>query len=203
MKRDVNWLYRQQRDQFVKKARKFNYRSRAVFKLQEIDQKYHLIKPGQTIFDLGAAPGSWSQYMSRKIRSNGKIIAVDILDMQPIKSVKFIRGDFSDERVYKQCLLQIDKHQANLVISDMAPNLTGIRDTDQARSLYLAELVVEFSCHVLRSQGSMVIKLFQGNGADRFKRELYEKFQRVTVCNPHASRDSSREFYILAQGYEV
>ena len=203
MKRDANWLSRQQQDQFVKKARKFNYRSRAVFKLQEIDEKYHLIKPGQIIFDLGAAPGSWSQYISQKVGSNGKVIAVDILDMQPIKSVQFIQGDFSEESVYEQCLSQIDNHQADLVISDMAPNLTGIRDVDQARSMSLSERVLDFSRHVLRSQGDIVIKLFQGKDTDKFKTELSEKFQRVTVCKPNASRDSSREFYILARGYKV
>ncbi len=203
MKRDANWLSRQQQDQFVKKARKFNYRSRAVFKLQEIDEKYHLIKPGQIIFDLGAAPGSWSQYISQKVGSNGKVIAVDILDMQPIKSVQFIQGDFSEESVYEQCLSQIDNHQADLVISDMAPNLTGIRDVDQARSMSLSERVLDFSRHVLRSQGDIAIKLFQGKDTDKFKTELSEKFQRVTVCKPNASRDSSREFYILARGYKV
>ena len=203
MKRDANWLSRQQQDQFVKKARKFNYRSRAVFKLQEIDEKYHLIKPGQIIFDLGAAPGSWSQYVSQKVGSNGQVIAVDILDMQPIKSVQFIQGDISEKSVYERCLSQVDNHQADLVISDMAPNLTGIRDVDQARSMSLSERVLDFSRHVLRSQGGIVIKLFQGKDTDKFKTELSEKFQRVTVCKPDASRDSSREFYILARGYKV
>ena len=202
-KSSKKWLKEQQRDPYVKQAQRSQYRSRAVYKLEEIDQRYRLFKPGQQVVDLGSAPGSWSQYASERVGSAGNVIAVDILSMEPIAGVNFILGDFTETPVYEKLLEQLDGSKADLVISDMAPNLTGIKDTDQARSIYLVELAYDFAQQVLIPGGSLLLKLFQGTGADTFRKEIMDKFQKVTVCKPKASRDSSREFYVLAQVYKV
>lgn len=202
-KRSKQWLQVQQRDQYVKQARQSHYRSRAVFKLQEIDQKEKLFHPGQAVVDLGSAPGSWSQYVSERIYPQGKLIAVDILAMQAINKVLFIQGDVTEADILDACRRELPNTVADLVISDMAPNLTGIKATDQARSMHLAELVYDFSCDVLKPGGDLLIKLFQGEGSDAFKKELIERFQKVIVKKPKASRAGSREFYVLARGYGV
>lgn len=202
-KSNKSWLQAHRRDQFVKRARDSRYRSRAVYKLQEIDQRDHLLKPGQTVVDLGAAPGGWSQYAAERMGGTGKVIAVDILAMEPVNDVVFIQGDFSGENTVNACLAALGGGRADLVICDMAPNLTGIRSTDQARSLGLAELALDFARQVLRPGGDLLVKLFQGEGIDAFKRELRTHFQKVMVRKPQASRSSSREFYILARGYGV
>ncbi len=199
MKSDKRWLERQNRDPYVKQARNSNYRSRAVYKLQEIDQRDRLFRPGQLVVDLGSAPGSWSQYAAEKVLPDGKVIAVDILEMPPINRVEFILGDFTEQSVFDQCLARLDGNEADLVISDMAPNLTGIRDSDQARSIYLAELALDFAAAVLNPRGNLLIKVFEGAGIEQFKRALKEQFQRVSVRKPDASRSGSREFYILAR----
>ena len=203
MKRDKSWLQKQVNDRYVKQAHKDSYRSRAIYKLEEIDKRDRLFKPGQTVVDLGAAPGSWTQYASERIQPGGKIIAVDILDMPPIGQVNIIKGDLSDPKVYEKCRSISGEHQVDLVISDLAPNLTGIRATDQARSMYLAELVLDFANEVLSAHGTLLIKLFQGQGIDEYRIELNKKFQKLMVRKPKASRDSSREFYILARGYTI
>jgi 23S rRNA (uridine2552-2'-O)-methyltransferase len=202
-KSSKQWLQHQNRDPFVKQARVSDYRSRAVFKLQEIDQKDRIFHKGQVVVDLGAAPGSWSEYARSRIGTGGMVLAVDLLQMEPIPNVLFIKGDFSEAGVYQQSLASLPGQAADLVISDMAPNLTGIRSTDQARSMHLAELVFDFSCLVLRKQGTMLIKMFQGQGTDEFTRRLRQQFHEVRVRKPMASKDKSREFYILAQGYDV
>ncbi len=198
MKSDKRWLERQNRDPYVKQARNSSYRSRAVYKLQEIDQRDRLFRPGQLVVDLGSAPGSWSQYAAEKVLPGGKVIALDILEMPPINGVEFIQGDFTEQSVFDQCLSSLGGNKADLVISDMAPNLTGIRDTDQARSMYLAELALDFAAAVLDPRGNFLIKVFEGVGMEQFKRALKEQFQRVSVRKPDASRSGSREFYILA-----
>ena len=197
------WLNAQLRDPYVKQARKSQYRSRAVYKLLEIDEKDKLFYQGQTVVDLGASPGGWSQYVIGRIGTQGKLISVDILPMEKLDNVLFIKGDFTETTVYEACINNLANGKADLVISDMSPNLTGIRNTDQARSMYLAELVFEFSCRVLQPGGSILLKLFQGQGADTFKSEIMDKFHRVVVRKPKASRHRSREFYILATGYKV
>ena len=199
MKRDKRWLERQNRDPYVKQARNSSYRSRAVYKLQEIDQRDHLFHPGQLVVDLGAAPGSWSQYASEKVRPGGRVIALDILDMPSINGVEFIQGDFTEQDVFDQCLQSLGGINSDLVISDLAPNLSGIRDTDQARSMYLAELVLDFAKQVLSPRGSLLLKVFEGSGIDQFKRSLNVQFQRVSIRKPDASRSGSREFYLLAR----
>jgi 23S rRNA (uridine2552-2'-O)-methyltransferase len=190
-----------ERDPYVKQARRSDYRSRAAFKLQELDEKDKLLKPGQTVVDLGAAPGSWSQYAARRVGRSGRIIAVDILPMEPIRNVQFIQGDFADDAVFQRCVDALAGARADLVISDLSPNLTGIRVTDQARCMYLAERVLEFACQTLVANGNLVIKVFEGADMEQYRRELVQRFQQVMARKPKASRGASREFYVLARGY--
>ena len=200
-KSSKRWLQTQNKDLYVKKARKLDFRSRAIYKLQEIDEKDQLIKPNYCVVDLGSSPGSWSQYLSGIIDSRGRIIAIDILPMNPIEQVLFISGDFTDEIIQKQCLKEIGEYGADLVISDMAPNLTGIRVTDQSRNMAIAELVYDFSTQILKPGGDLLVKLFEGDGTYEYRQLLKEKFAKVLVRKPKASRDQSREFYVLARSY--
>tara|TARA_B100000745_G_scaffold192603_2_gene126636 strand:+ start:770 stop:1390 length:621 start_codon:yes stop_codon:yes gene_type:complete len=200
-KSSKRWLQTQNKDLYVKKARKLDFRSRAIYKLQEIDEKDQLIKPNYCVVDLGSSPGSWSQYLSGIIDSSGRIIAIDILPMNPIEQVLFISGDFTDEIIQKQCLKEIGEYGADLVISDMAPNLTGIRVTDQSRNMAIAELVYDFSTQILKPGGDLLVKLFEGDGTYEYRQLLKEKFAKVLVRKPKASRDQSREFYVLARSY--
>ena len=200
-KSSKRWLQTQNKDLYVKKARKLDFRSRAIYKLQEIDEKDQLIKPNYCVVDLGSSPGSWSQYLSGIIDSSGRIIAIDILPMNPIEQVLFISGDFTDEIIQKQCLKEIGEYGADLVISDMAPNLTGIRVTDQSRNMAIAELVYDFSTEILKPGGDLLVKLFEGDGTYEYRQLLKEKFAKVLVRKPKASRDQSREFYVLARSY--
>ena len=200
-KSSKRWLQTQNKDLYVKKARKLDFRSRAIYKLQEIDEKDQLIKPNYCVVDLGSSPGSWSQYLSGIIDSSGRIIAIDILPMNPIEQVLFISGDFTDEIIQKQCLKEVGEYGADLVISDMAPNLTGIRVTDQSRNIAIAELVYDFSTQILKPGGDLLVKLFEGDGTYEYRQLLKEKFAKVLVRKPKASRDQSREFYVLARSY--
>jgi len=197
------WLHKQNTDQYVKQARESHYRSRAIYKLQEIDQRDKLIKPDYCVVDLGSAPGSWSQYASERVGAKGRVVAVDILPMEPVDRVLFTLGDFTDEVVEKILLQQIGEEKADLVISDMAPNLTGIRVTDQARSIGLAEIVYDFCHQALKPGGNLLIKLFEGAGTSEYRQLLKEGFTKVMTRKPSASRDKSREFYILAQSYRL
>ena len=200
-KSSKRWLQTQNKDLYVKKARKLDFRSRAIYKLQEIDEKDQLIKPNYCVVDLGSSPGSWSQYLSGIIDSSGRIIAIDILPMNPIEQVLFISGDFTDEIIQKQCLKEVGEYGADLVISDMAPNLTGIRVTDQSRNMAIAELVYDFSTQILKPGGDLLVKLFEGDGTYEYRQLLKEKFAKVLVRKTKASRDQSREFYVLARSY--
>jgi 23S rRNA (uridine2552-2'-O)-methyltransferase len=202
-KKNKDWLHKQNKDQYVKQARESHYRSRAIYKLQEIDQKDKLIKPEDCVVDLGSAPGSWSQYASERIGAKGRVVAVDILPMEPVDRVLFTLGDFTDEAVEKTLLEQIGEKKAALVISDMAPNLTGIRITDQARSIGLAEIVYDFCHQALKPGGDLLIKLFEGAGTSEYRQLLKEGFSKVMTRKPGASRDKSREFYILARSYRL
>ena len=200
-KSSKRWLQTQNKDLYVKKARKLDFRSRAIYKLQEIDEKDQLIKSNYCVVDLGSSPGSWSQYLSGIIDSSGRIIAIDILPMNPIEQVLFISGDFTDEIIQKQCLKEVGEYGADLVISDMAPNLTGIRVTDQSRNMAIAELVYDFSTQILKPGGDLLVKLFEGDGTYEYRQLLKERFTKVLVRKPKASRDQSREFYVLARSY--
>ena len=195
------WLQRQKKDPYVKQAQQSHYRSRAVYKLMEIDEKDRLFHRGQTVIDLGAAPGSWSQYVMERISPAGKLIAIDILPLEPIDNLLIIKGDFSEQETYERCFEALQGQKADLVISDMAPNISGIKDSDQARSLYLAELARDLALQVLKPGGGLLIKLFQGPGVDEFRQGLKEHFAKILNRKPRASRDDSREFYILARSF--
>jgi 23S rRNA (uridine2552-2'-O)-methyltransferase len=203
VKGNKNWIERRGKDIYAKQARDSHYRSRAVYKLSEIDKKDKLFHKVQTVVDIGASPGSWSQYASEQLGSQGRIVAVDILSMQAIDKVIFIEGDFTHEKVLKACVTGLSSLKADLVISDIAPNLSGVRATDQARGIYLAELVLAFADEVLAPGGDILVKMFQGEGTDQYTRDLKERFQRVMVRKPQASRASSREFYLLARDYQL
>ncbi len=197
----TRWLQRQQRDPYVKQARQSDYRSRAVYKLKEIDAKDHLFHKGQTVIDLGAAPGSWSQYVAQRVGPQGKVIAIDILPVDSMDNVLFIMGDFTEQAIYGQCLHSLDGNKADLVISDMAPNISGIKSSDLARSMTLAETARDLACQVLRPGGDLLIKIFEGEGVTEFRQGLKEHFRQILTRKPRASRNNSREFYILARSF--
>ncbi|AOE48975.1 23S rRNA methyltransferase [Kangiella sediminilitoris] len=189
-------------DPYVKRSQKEGYRSRAVYKLEELDKKYKLIKPGCTIVDLGAAPGGWSQYAAYKVGDKGKIFALDILQMDPLPDVDFIKGDFREEAVLNQLMSAIGEQKATLVLSDMAPNMSGMDAIDQPKAMYLAELALELARDVLSQGGSYVVKVFQGEGFDEYIRECRASFSKVMIRKPDASRDRSREVYVIGQGFK-
>lgn len=188
-------------DEFVKRSQKEGYRSRAVYKLEEIDQKDHLLKPGVIVIDLGAAPGGWSQYAARKLKTQGRIIALDILPMEPLPGVEFIQGDFLEQSVFDQLLNQLGSDRPDLVISDMAPNMSGMEAVDIPRAMYMAELALDLARQVLKPGGSLLVKVFQGEGFDDYQQQLKQQFNRVVMRKPRASRSRSREIYALATGF--
>ena len=197
------WLAEHHSDPYVKQAREAGFRSRAVFKLQQIQQKDHLIRPGMTIVDLGAAPGGWSQYTASILKGRGRIVALDILPMDPIDGVEFIQGDFREEPVLDSLWVLLGEQPVDLVLSDMAPNMSGIDASDQARAMYLAELALDFCRQVLKPGGGLLIKLFQGEGFDAYLKVLRASFDSVQIRKPEASRDRSREVYLLARNYRL
>lgn len=196
------WLQRQHKDIYARQARQSDYRSRAVYKLIEIDNKYHLFVPGQTVIELGAAPGSWSQYVSKKISAQGRLIAIDILPIAPINDrVCFIQGDITQQIVYARCLKAIN-NKADIIISDMLPNLSGIAVRDQARSLHLSELTLDWAQTMLRRGGDMLIKVFMSQGLETYRQQLRKYFAKDILSKPKASRAESRECYILAKCFQ-
>jgi len=200
-KSSQNWLKRHFDDHYVKEAQKAGYRSRAVFKLLEIQEKDRILKPGMVVVDLGAAPGGWSQITAPLIRPSGEIFALDILEMEPINDVTFIQGDFTEQAVYDQLVSALNQRQVDLVMSDMAPNISGMKAVDQPRAMYLAELAVDFAKTVLKPGGDFLTKIFQGEGFDEYLKVLRESFDKVVIRKPAASRSKSREVYMLARGY--
>ncbi|MDH5446890.1 MAG: 23S rRNA (uridine(2552)-2'-O)-methyltransferase RlmE [Gammaproteobacteria bacterium] len=199
-KQSKSWLKEHFDDLYVQKAQKEGYRSRAVYKLLEIDEKDHLLKPDMTIIDLGAAPGGWSQIAGLKLKGRGRVIATDILPMDALADVEFIQGDFREEAVLNNLLQMLGEDKADLVMSDMAPNISGMKAVDQPRAMYLAELAFELAKETLNNQGVFLVKVFQGEGFDEYLRELRSYFKSVTVRKPKASRPRSREVYLLARG---
>lgn len=191
------WLSRQAADPYVKRARAEGYRARAAFKLIELDRREKFLRPGQRVVDLGAAPGSWSQVARERSGKSGRVVALDILEMEPLPGVEFIQGDFREQQVLER-LEALVGERVDLVLSDMAPNISGIAASDQARSMDLAELALEFADQWLAPDGRVVVKLFQGEGFDAFVRTAREKFARVKLRKPEASRSESREIYLLA-----
>ena len=198
-----SWRERQERDPYVARARSEGWRSRAVYKLEQIDGKERLLKPGMLVIDLGAAPGSWSQYVIEKLQGRTRVIAVDLLEMDALPSVEFIQGDFREDEVLETLDAALGEARADLVISDMAPNLSGNKSVDQPRSMYLAELALDFCERALRPGGDFVCKLFQGEGSDAFIAAARQRFERVRVMKPDASRPGSREVYLVARNYQV
>ena len=193
------WLKEHFNDVYVKKAHAEGYRSRAVYKLIEIQEKDRLIKPGMVIVDLGAAPGGWSQVASAWVKPRGKVIALDILPIDPIQDVKIIMGDFTSEAVYAALMAQLAEKQVDIVLSDMAPNMSGMPAVDQPKALYLAELALDFCQQVLKPKGSFVSKLFHGEGSENYLKQLRQVFQQVVIRKPEASRGRSSEVYVIGK----
>ena len=196
--RSKTWNKEHADDPYVQRAHKEGWRSRAVYKLEELDQKYNLIQPGMSIIDLGAAPGGWSQYVAKRVGGKGKVIAIDVLDMESINSVNFIQGDFTEQEIYESLREIVGQNPIDLVLSDMAPNISGISSVDQPRAMYLAELAADFALEVLPADGGLLVKLFQGTGFDDYVKMLRSKFTKVLIRKPEASRARSRETYALA-----
>ncbi len=197
------WLDEHFNDVFVKKAQVEGYRSRAVYKLQEVNDKETLLKPGITVVDLGAAPGGWSQYVSEKLQGKGHIFALDILPMDALPDVTFIHGDFREGVVLQELMGLIPHRSVDLLLSDMAPNMSGTPVIDIPRSIYLVELAFDFAEKMLKPGGTMLVKLFHGSGFDELVKQARASFQKVVVRKPTASRSRSRETYLLAKGYNL
>ena len=200
-KSSPRWLKQHFSDPYVIRAQKEGLRSRSAYKLLEIQEKTKVIKTGMTIVDLGAAPGGWSQLASGIVGSTGKVYALDILPMEALKHVEFLQGDFREESVMQQFLQRVQLKPIDLVISDMAPNFSGMRSVDQPRSIYLAELALDFAQKVLKPKGCFIVKTFQGEGFEVFLKDLISLFAKVTIRKPSASRGSSAEVYLVAIGY--
>lgn len=194
------WMREHINDPYVQKAKAEGYRSRAAYKLMEMDQKDRLLAPGQLVVDLGAAPGSWSQVAAAKLGTKGRVVAVDLLPMEPLPRVHFVQGDFREQEVLDALLLALGGSKADLVISDLAPNISGIGMSDQARSMYLAELALEFARQCLKPGGSLLIKVFQGAGFTEFLTAMRKAFTKVGSRKPEASRGRSSEMYLLGKG---
>ncbi len=201
-KSSAGWLQEHFRDTYVKKSQRDGYRSRASYKLLEIHKKDNLIKPGMQVLDLGAAPGGWSQVVAGLVGKKGRVVASDILPMEPLNGVEFVEGDFSEDSVYQEILGKLNGEPVNLVISDMAPNMSGVSAVDQAQSLFLVELAVDMACQVLKPGGCFLTKVFQGSGFDELLSLLRSKFDKVLTRKPDASRSRSRELYLLARGFK-
>lgn len=196
------WLREHFDDPYVKKAQFEGRRSRALFKLEEMDNKDKLFKRGATVVDLGAAPGGWSELAIEKVGDKGKVFALDILPMDAIAGVQFIQGDFREESVLTHLLNEMGEHKADLVLSDMAPNISGMSAVDQPRAMYLVELALDLARQVLNKGGTLLVKIFQGEGFDQYLAEVRSAFSSVKVRKPDASRARSREVYILAKGFK-
>lgn len=197
------WTRRQQRDPYVDRAAREGWRSRAVFKLEQIQSRERVLRKGMVCVDLGASPGGWSQYAARIVGPGGRIVALDLLPMQPLPGVEFLAGDFTDARTRERLAAVIGGDGADLVMSDMAPNISGNRAIDQPRSMQLAEEALALAREVLRPGGDFLVKLFQGEGFESFVAAVRKEFQQVRLIKPKASRPASREIYLLARNYAM
>jgi 23S rRNA (uridine2552-2'-O)-methyltransferase len=197
------WMREHINDPYVQKAKSEGYRSRAAYKLLELDRKDRLLAPGQLVVDLGAAPGSWSQVAAAKLGGRGRVVAVDLLPMEPMRGVYFVQGDFREQAVLDALLLALGGSKADLVISDLAPNISGIAVSDQARAMHLAELALEFARQCLKPGGSLVVKVFQGAGFSEFLLSMRKAFAKVASRKPEASRGRSSEMYLLGKGLKA
>jgi len=195
------WMQRHVNDEYVKRSQKDGYRSRAAYKLLELQEKDRFIKPGQVVVDLGAAPGGWLQIVAPLVGKNGMVIGLDLLEIDPIANVELLQGDFREDDFLKQLTDLLDGRQVDLVISDMAPNVSGVAAVDLPRAMYLCELALDFCRQSLRPGGTFVTKVFQGEGFDEFFREMKTSFSKVVTRKPKASRPKSREVYLVAGNF--
>lgn len=196
------WLKEHFSDAWVKRSQEEGYRSRASYKLLELQQRDRFIKPGMTVIDLGAAPGGWSQVVANIVGPAGRVIACDLLPMDAVPGVQFIQGDFTDSAVLERLMAELDGARADLVISDMAPNISGVKDIDQPRAMYLAELALDLAKSILSPGAYFLVKVFQGEGFETFQQDLRKSFKSVKARKPAASRARSREIYLLAAGFK-
>lgn len=202
-RRGRRWMDEHVSDPYVQKAQQEGWRSRAVYKLQEIQEKDRVLRPGMTVVDLGAAPGAWSQYAARLVGARGRVLALDLLPVDPLPGVEFIQGDFREQATLDALGAALGDRRVDLVLSDMAPNISGVASVDQPRAMYLAELALDFARERLAPGGGAVIKVFQGEGSDALLAEARRCFETVRQRKPKASRDRSREFYLVAGNYRV
>jgi 23S rRNA (uridine2552-2'-O)-methyltransferase len=201
-KTSKQWMNRHVNDEYVKRSVKDGYRSRAVYKLLELDDSKHFLKPGQLVIDLGAAPGGWSQVASQRVGEKGQVIGIDLLPIDPLPDVIFLEGDFREEKALKELTGAMQGRQADLVLSDMAPNMSGMSAVDQPRAIYLCELALDFCLNHLKPGGGFVAKVFQGEGFQEFLAQTREHFDKVGMKKPKASRPNSREMYLVADGFK-
>ena len=197
------WRDRQERDPYVKQARRDGWRSRSVYKLEQIAEREKILRPGMTCVDLGAAPGGWSQFVSARLQGNVRIVALDLLPMDALPGVQFIHGDIRDDEVLSALLAELGDSRVDLVMSDMAPNISGNRAVDQPRSMHLAELAMDTARKLLGRNGNLVCKLFQGEGSDAFVADARKHFEKVRIMKPKASRPGSHEVYLVARNYQL
>ena len=197
------WLRRHVSDPYVQRSKKEGYRSRSAYKLTEIDERDKLLKPGMVVVDLGSAPGGWSQVLGKRLGPSGTVVAIDLLPMEPVSGVTFVQGDFTKKSGLAAIDHALNGRKADVVLSDMAPNMTGIAVSDQARTLELAELTRDFALLHLQRDGALLVKIFQGAGYDEYLKSLRREFQKVVVRKPDASRDESAEQYLLARGLRI
>lgn len=201
-KSSASWLSRHVNDPFVKQAQRDGYRSRSAYKLIELNEKDKLIRPGMRIMDLGSAPGGWSQVAGRLVGAKGRVLATDILSMDELKNVDFIQGDFTDEAIVERVLDWLGGEKFDLIISDIAPNISGIESADQGRSIWFLELALDTVRKTLKPGAHFVAKMFQGSGSDQYLKELRTHFEKVLIRKPEASRKKSREVYLVAKGFK-
>jgi 23S rRNA (uridine2552-2'-O)-methyltransferase len=197
-----NWLQEHVNDPYVKQAQRDGYRSRASYKLIQLHEKDKLLRPGMLVVDLGSAPGGWSQVAARFVGEKGRIVATDILAMDPLPQVEFVQGDFTAEAVLDEVLGLLQGYKPDLILCDIAPNISGVDSADQASSMYLVELALDFVRRALKPQGDFVVKVFQGAGSDAYLKDVRGSFEKVLVRKPAASRSRSREVYLVARGFK-
>lgn len=202
-KGDRRWMQRHLNDPYVQQAQRDGYRSRAAYKLVELDQRDRLLRPGQVVVDLGAAPGGWSQVAAKRVAPKGRVVAMDLLEMEPIGGVELLRGDFREEADLERLRALIGEVAVDLVLSDMAPNVSGMAAVDQPRMMYLVELSMDFAWRFAKPGGSLVVKAFQGEGFDATLKAMRQQYQMVNIRKPGASRSTSREVYLVAKGRQL
>jgi 23S rRNA (uridine2552-2'-O)-methyltransferase len=201
-KSSAQWLNDHEKDEYVLRARREGYRSRASYKLLEIDEKFGLLRPGAVVVDLGAAPGGWAQIAVKRCGSKGFVVGLDLLDLEPMEGAMLIKGDFTEEKVLDELMAVLQDRPVDLVISDMAPNLSGMNDIDQPRAIYLIENALEFACSTLRPGGALLMKCFEGSGIDEIREIIRNNFKQLNNFKPKASRGKSREIYVLGRQFK-